>query len=117
MLRILRTLAVSATIAVLLAGVARAGTVLEVRPGGSIEATSLFEMESVVFNLLGPRVVCKVTLELRFENATKRRDVVFGSVERARSSECTENTAVTFLGLPWRISYQSITGELPSEIA
>ena len=118
MLRMSKAFGCCAAIAVLaLPGVASAGTVLDVRPGGTVEAVSLFEMESVIFNLAGPRVVCRVTLDLRVEDATKTRGVVFGSVDRARATDCTENTAVTFLGLPWRISYQSITGELPSEIA
>jgi hypothetical protein len=118
MLRVPKAFGCCAAVAVLaLPGVARAGTVLDVRPGGTVEAVSLFEMESVIFNLVRPRVVCRVTLELRIEDATKTRGVVFGSVGRATATGCTEGTLITFLGLPWRISYQSITGELPSEIA
>ena len=95
---------------------ASAGT-LEIDPGGNIEAVSLIEEEFVILNLGGPRIVCQVTLELDVSSASKTEGVQFGTVDDAEADDCINGAEIEFLGLPWTITYQAITGGLPSEIS
>jgi len=116
------TVALAGAALALTAGSALAGTMFEVDPAGSVTARSLDEMRKLQLTVGLTTIECSATFDLDIdESIEKTEGVRFGTVSRAEARDCTTETdipaEVEFLGFPWSLTYSTITGELPSEIA
>lgn len=106
-----------ALVATAAASSAALGATASISPGGAITATSNGRVTFAGSSIIRPE--CNLTIRGTLGTGPINKDApggVLGSVTAVQIANCSGLDSVTVLGLPWTITYQSITGTLPNAV-